>query len=156
MPLADHFEVPLNGQSYSFTATPNGNDESTVNIGNVACGFQFHSRLSVLQTEPMANSNEHSAIIGYTDATNLPFLTEQYGVVGIIEHSNSNEHAGVYGLSINGQYETGTGVLGSAHDNQRNFGVRGIAIDQNASEILEFMVKLDLEEQILQEDLRVM
>ncbi len=137
-PLQDHFEVPLNGLSYSFTAQQGSNDASTVNIGNVACGTQISARLFVTQSEPMPNQNAHAAIFAQTDATNLPALTEQYGVAGLILASNSFQHAGVYGVSLSANNDIfnantlGIGVHGTAGGNDLNWGVLGKCVDNNA------------------------
>jgi hypothetical protein len=124
----------LNGLSYNFTAAPNSNDNSRVNIGNAPCGLNFPSRLSVIQSELMPSAILHTAIVGYTDATAYPIDTPVYGIMGIVSTTHSFRNAGVYGRSQNayGDYEA-IGVFGVAANSDRNIGVYGRAQTSNAN-----------------------
>jgi hypothetical protein len=140
-PLTNNFEIPLNGFSYSFTAGTN--DNSTVNIGNVACGTQLPARLYVQQTDPIPGAALHTAIVGLTDGGLLPSelddpSAEAYGIYGGITGARSVTHAGVFGTSIAANNDIftadtrGLGVWGTASFNDVNIGVYGVAEDVNA------------------------
>jgi len=130
MPLADHFEVPLNGFSYSFTAEPDPS-ASNVNIGNVTCGLQLPARLLVYQTESMPDTSQSIAIAGVIDGNHLN-QKYQYGIYGIANTMRTYEHAGVFGVSynpINGNggpwLSRGIGIKGEAGGGDENVGVFG-------------------------------
>jgi hypothetical protein len=131
--ITDDFEVPLDGLSYSFTAAPNSNDNSRVNIGNLACGTNVpQARLFVQESEIIPGAPFHTAITGNTLGNNLPSSLSSYGVRGTITNARNLFHAGVYGESIAAQNEPfvfnqdwGIGVFGTATQNEVNIGVWG-------------------------------
>jgi hypothetical protein len=133
--IIDDFEVPLNGLSYSFTAAPNSNDNSRVNIGNLACGTTFPARLYVRETDPMPSATFHTAITGVTEGGALPALAPSFGVIGLVSSAKSYTHAGVYGASTSAANDIltsqtlGIGVYGTASQNDQNFGVVGVVND---------------------------
>ncbi len=139
-PITDDFEIPLNGLSYSYTAAPNSNDNSRVNIGNLACGTNIpQARLFVQESEPIPGAPFHTAIAGNTLGNSLPSNLSSYGVRGTITNARNFLHAGVYGESIAAQNEPfyndqdwGIGVWGTATQNEVNIGVLGICSDNTA------------------------
>jgi hypothetical protein len=142
-PLTDDFEVPLDGLSYSFTAAPNSNDNSRVNIGNLACGTNIpQARLFVQESEIIPGAPFHTAITGNTLGNNLPSNLSSYGVRGTITNARNLFHAGVYGESIAAQNEPfvdnqdwGIGVYGTATQNEVNIGVWGSSTENTLANI---------------------
>lgn len=140
-PLNDNYEVPLNGFTYNFTAGTQQNDQSKVAIGNIGCGASpLPARLYVQESETMDNTMGNVAIVGSTDATNLPggMGIIQYGVAGMVSNSSTLQNSGVFGLSSDGDNSAfpnnqswGYGVTGIAQDNYNNVGVLGSCVAAN-------------------------
>lgn len=117
-PLTNHFEIPMDGYNYYFTAPQGANSMSSVNIGNLTCATQVPARLNVVLDEPMGSSVTHVAMGGEILAASLPQFTPQYSVAGVIRNSHSANHAGVLGISTTNANVKNIGVQGQA-DKQR-------------------------------------